>query len=98
VPQAFGLGLIFGVVNGFIKPVVKALALPIRLLTLGLIGIVINIVAFIGVAWLAGQVGIDFTVGGFPADDFSFDTIVGAAIGGIVMGVISAAIGLVVRD
>ena len=36
------IGLIFGVVNAVVKPVVKILALPVTILTLGLFTIVIN--------------------------------------------------------
>ena len=37
-------GLVLGLINFFIKPILKLITLPIRLLTLGLFGIVINIV------------------------------------------------------
>lgn len=36
------LGIILGLLNYFVKPVLKALALPLELLTLGLFSIVIN--------------------------------------------------------
>jgi|TARA_B100001971_G_C18255142_1_gene581452 putative membrane protein len=35
-------GLILGLINLFIKPVIKLVSLPIRLLTFGLFGIIIN--------------------------------------------------------
>lgn len=37
-------GLALGLINFFIKPILKIIALPIRLLTLGLFGLIINIV------------------------------------------------------
>lgn len=37
-------GLILGLINFFIKPILKLITLPIRLLTLGLFGLIINIV------------------------------------------------------
>ena len=36
------VSIIFGVVNGLIGPIVRLMALPIRMATLGLIGFVIN--------------------------------------------------------
>ena len=36
------VGLIFGVVNAIIKPLIKVLALPLTLMTFGLFGLVIN--------------------------------------------------------
>jgi len=40
-------GLILGLINFFIKPILKLITLPLRLLTLGLFGLLINI----GVVW-----------------------------------------------
>lgn len=36
-------GAVIGIINAFIKPVVKLLALPVRILTLGLFTLVINV-------------------------------------------------------
>ncbi|MBI2450429.1 MAG: phage holin family protein [Candidatus Nealsonbacteria bacterium] len=38
-------GLILGLINFFIKPIIKLITLPIRFLTLGLFGLIINIAA-----------------------------------------------------
>jgi putative membrane protein len=91
------LALIAGVVNGLIKPIVRLLALPIRMATLGLIGFVINAAMLLLVAWLASLVNIDFTVGGFPPK-FSIDTITWAIVGSIVLSIISTIIGKFVPD
>ncbi|PIS34423.1 MAG: hypothetical protein COT37_02450 [Parcubacteria group bacterium CG08_land_8_20_14_0_20_43_9] len=37
------IGLIFGIINYFIKPILNFFLFPVRLLTFGLIGLVINI-------------------------------------------------------
>ena len=91
------LAIIAGVVNGLIKPIVRLLALPIRMATLGLVGFLINAAMLILVAWLASLVKIDFTVGGFPPK-FSLDTIIWAVVGSIVLSIISAIIGKFVPD
>ena len=41
------VGVVLGLINFFIKPILKIITLPIRLLTLGLFGILINI----GIIW-----------------------------------------------
>lgn len=42
------IGLVFGLLNFFIKPILNALTLPLRILTLGLFGIIINM----AIIWL----------------------------------------------
>lgn len=53
------VALIFGIVNIFIKPVVKLLTLPMLLITLGLFAFVIN-AALLGLtAWLTDGLQVD---------------------------------------
>ena len=88
-----------GVVNAVIKPIVKILSFPISLMTLGLAGIVINAGLLLGVAFVADNFAkLDFTVGGWPAGGFTADTIVGAVVASVLLGVLSAIVGLVVKD
>ena len=51
------LAAIFGVVNGLIGPIVRLLALPVRMMTLGLIGFVINGGLLLLTAAIADAVG-----------------------------------------
>ena len=93
------LALAVGVVNAVIKPIVKLLSFPISLMTLGLAGILINAGLLLGVAFLAEKwARIDFTIGGWPAGGFTADTIVGAVVASVLLGLISAVVGLVVKD
>jgi putative membrane protein len=80
--------LIFALVNSYIKPIVKALSLPISLMTLGLIGFVINAVMLLLVAVVSGQLKLGFKIGTFPPD-LNADAIVGALLGAIVISVVS---------
>lgn len=91
------IAAIFGVVNGFIGPIVRLLALPISFMTMGLVGFVINGALLLLTALIADGLGFAFTVGDFPPD-FTADTIVGAIVGAVVLSVISTIIGLVVHD
>lgn len=91
------VAVIFGVVNGFVKPIVQLLSLPLRLATMGTIGFVINAALLLGVAWLATELGYTFTVGGFPPD-LTAETLGVAVIGALIMGVVTGVVGMVIRD
>lgn len=93
------LALGVGVVNAVIKPIVKILSFPVSLMTLGLAGLVINAALMLGAAYAADTYAkINFTIGGFPANGISSDTIVGAFVLSILLGILSAVVGLVVKD
>jgi len=85
-----GLAVVFGVVNGLVKPIVRLLAIPLRVMTLGLIGFVINAAMLLLTAWVADALGVAFQVGDFPPDLFTVDTFVAALIGAIVLAIVNA--------
>lgn len=91
------VAVIFGVVNGLVKPIVQLLALPLRMMTMGVIGFVINGLLLLGVAWLATELGYTFTVGGFPPD-LTVETLLWAVAGAVIMGVVTGVVGMVIRD
>ncbi|HLD94186.1 MAG TPA: phage holin family protein [Anaerolineales bacterium] len=59
------LGLIFGLVNVFIRPIVKLITCPFYILTLGLFSLIVNTILF----WLTLQIGSWFDVTR-PVNDF----------------------------
>jgi putative membrane protein len=59
------VGLVFGVVNALVKPVVKILSLPVTILTLGLFAIVINALMLWLTAWLTSYTPVHFTIDTF---------------------------------
>ena len=90
-PPQVAVALLVGVVNAVIKPIVKVLS--------GLSGFVINAALLMGIAWgVQSFAKLDFTIGGWPAHGISADTIVGAVVASVLLGLITAVIGLVVRD
>ena len=91
------LAVIFGLVNGLIGPVVKTLAFPLTLVTMGLIGFVINAGLLLVTALIADSTGFKLTVGDFPPD-ITADTIVAAIIGSVVLSLVGTAVRLVVPD
>ena len=99
IVQLVILAVVFGLVNAFIKPVIKLLSFPITAMTLGLFSLVINGALLLLVAWLSDNVlKLDFTVAGFPHSGLSIDVFVAAIVGSIVLSIISAGIGLIIHD
>ncbi|HKF86149.1 MAG TPA: phage holin family protein [Candidatus Limnocylindrales bacterium] len=93
------LAIVFGVVNGFIKPIVKLFSLPITAMTLGLFSVVINAALLLFGTWVAYELfGIAFTISGFPTNGLSLEVLVSALIAAIVLSIISTVVGLVVHD
>ena len=82
------LALIFGLINAFLRPLLKLLTCPLIFLTLGLFTLLINTFLF----WLTGEIGqafgIGFTVAGFWP----------AFLGGLVVTVVSVIMSLILRD
>ncbi len=58
---AFLTGLLLGLFNLLVKPIVKILSLPINILTLGLFNIVINA----GMLWIVDMIIKEFEIKGF---------------------------------
>ncbi len=92
------IAVIFGLVNGFVGPIVKAAALPISFMTMGLVGFLINGGLLLLTAFVSGQLGFQLTVGDFPPDLFTADTIIAAIIGAVVLSLISTVIRFAVPD
>jgi putative membrane protein len=59
------IGLIFGVVNAFVRPLVSILSLPITILTLGLFTIVINAAMLYLTSWLSSYTPVHFSIDSF---------------------------------
>ena len=78
VLAALGAGLVFGLVNAFVRPVLLVLTLPLTLLTLGLFLFVLNAFCF----WLTSALVKGFDVHGFWA----------ALFGALLVSVVSWAV------
>ena len=93
------LAIVFGVVNGLIKPIVKLFSLPITVMTLGLFSIVVDAGLLLFGTWIAYELfNISFTIAGFPTSGLSFDVLLSALVAAIVLSIISTVVGLVVHD
>lgn len=68
------LGLVFGIINAIIRPVVSVLSLPLTILSLGLFQLVIN--------------ALLLYLGSLFVSNLKIDNFLWALLGGIVMGII----------
>ena len=81
------VALIFGLVNTFVKPILKLLTLPITMVTLGLFLLVINALMLLLTGWISDQLDLGFVVDGF------FPAVLGAIVISIVGFLLSMVIG-----
>jgi putative membrane protein len=86
----FVVGVIFGLVNAVIKPVVQILSIPLYILTLGLFHIVIN--AFM--LWITAWITEHTTHWGLYIEHFWWTAIWAA----ILLSIVSWLLSLIVRD
>jgi putative membrane protein len=82
------VALIFGVVNGILKPIVKTVGCAFYILTLGLIALVVNALLLWLTSYLAGELKLPFHITGFWA----------AFWGAIIVGVVGWLLSILVRD
>ena len=82
------VGLIFGIVNAFIAPVIKLLSLPFIILTLGLLLLVINALMLLLTTRLAEAFDLGWQVDGFGS----------ALVGSIIITLVSWLFGAVLKD
>jgi len=90
------VALIFALVNSYIKPIVKALSMPIGLLTMGLVAFVINAAMLLLVALASDQLKLGFKVGDFPPK-FTSDTLIGALVAALIISVVSTVVGIALK-
>jgi putative membrane protein len=94
--QVIVVAVILALINSYLKPILKMLSFPITLLTMGLFAFILNALLLLLVAFLADQINIDFTIGGFPPG-FTADSFIGALLGSIVISLVSIVLGMLDR-
>ncbi|HEU4572063.1 MAG TPA: phage holin family protein [Candidatus Limnocylindrales bacterium] len=88
---------IFGLLNAFVKPIVKLLSLPIRLATLGLFTFVINAALFLLLAAVSDRFDLGLKIGDFPPT-LTLTSLVAAFLGALVITVVSTILNIAIRD
>ena len=82
------MALILGLVNAFVRPLLKLLSCPLIILTLGIFVLVINGASFLLAARIAEILGV-----GFYVDDFW-----SALLGALIVSVISIFFNIFLKD
>jgi putative membrane protein len=82
------VALVFGLLNAFVRPILKLLTCPLILLTLGLFTFVINAIVLWLTSAISGSLGLGFHVSGFWA----------AFLGALVVTVVSVLLSVVLSD
>jgi putative membrane protein len=59
------VALIFGIVNAVLKPIIKTIGCLFYVLTLGLVGLVVNGLLLWLTSWVAGKLSLPFHITGF---------------------------------
>ena len=88
IAELVGVAAIFVLVEELVKPVIKTLGCVFYILTLGLIGLVVNALLLMLVGWLSDRLGLPFVVEGFWA----------AFWGAIVITVVSGVLHLLIPN
>lgn len=83
----FLVALIFGLVNAFVRPILRIFTLPITVLTLGLFLLVINALMLLLTGAISNELNLGLTVGDFLA------ALLGSIVISIVGMLLSAVIG-----
>ena len=86
---------IFGVVNAYLRPIVKTLSLPLNLLSFGMVGLAINVGMVVLTGAISGQLRLGFRLGGWPRTDFNVETIVAALGVALVVSIVATLLALV---
>ena len=63
--QVLVVGAVFGLINAFVKPIVKVLSFPVIILSLGLMLVVINALMLLLTSKIAGDLSLNFHVRDF---------------------------------
>ena len=82
------MAVIFGLVNAFVRPIVRLISIPLFILTLGLFTFVVNALMLLLTAWIGDLFDLAFEVDGFWS----------ALLGALVISVVTFLINVLLPD
>jgi putative membrane protein len=82
------VAVIFGLVNAFVRPIVRLISIPLFIITLGLFTFVVNALMLLLTVWIGDQFDLAFEVDGFWS----------ALLGALVISVVTFLINLLLPD
>jgi putative membrane protein len=89
------VALIFGLVNAYLRPIVKLLSLPLNLLVFGLVGLIVNTAMVLVTAAISDNLKLGFTLAGWPPGEITLSVIIAGLLTAIVVSLVSALLALV---
>jgi len=81
-------GVVIGLINAVIKPIAKLLTIPVRILTLGLFTLVINVGLMAAAIWIANDADVGL----------SSESIWATLLGGLALTVVGSILNLIGGD
>jgi putative membrane protein len=82
------VALIFGLVNAFVRPIVRLISIPLFIITLGLFTFVVNALMLMLTAWIGDQFDLAFEVDGFWS----------ALLGALVISIVTFVLNVILPD
>jgi len=82
------MAVVLGLVNAFVRPLLKLLTCPLIMLTLGLFTLVVNALTLLLSAWVANYFGVGFYIDGFWP----------AFWGALIVSIVSVVLNVFVKD
>jgi putative membrane protein len=92
------VAIILGLLNTYLRPMVRFLALPLNVLTLGLAGLAINTAMVLMLALASDQLRLGFTIYGWPAGPFTVQVVWAALLTALVISVVALVLSLTLRQ
>ncbi len=92
------LAVLFGVINAYIKPILRVVSLPVNLLSMGLTSFVVNAALLLLLAWLVGQIWEPVLhLGDFPPT-LDIEALTAAVAGSIVISIVTTILSVLTPD
>ena len=92
------LAVLFGVINAYIKPILRVVSLPVNLFSMGLVSFVVNASLLLLLAWLVDRIWEPVLhLGDFPPT-FDIEALTAAVAGSIVISIVTTILSVLTPD
>lgn len=92
------LAVLFGVINAYLKPILRVVSLPVNLLSMGLASFVLNAGLLLLLAWLVGAIWEPVLhLGAFPPT-LDAEALTAAVAGSIVISIVTTILSVLTPD
>jgi putative membrane protein len=92
------LAVLFGVINAYLKPILRVVSLPVNLLSMGLASFVLNAALLLLLAWLVGAIWEPVLhLGDFPPT-MDVTALTAAVAGSVVVSIVTTIMSVLTPD